>query len=166
MRICPIPRASRPVSFSHSRLITAVALALMAGGVHANDNWQASGDVRFGYVASETRARSGAETDAEADLLLTTMQQSFARLRMNQPGLMPPPVKDIDSVIPAPYLAQANAALAISATGGRQRLRDRLAALIEAHQPDEVILTGHVFDHAARLRSYEMAAEAMRDIAS
>src|SRR5690554_5455751 len=66
MRICLIPRASRPVSFSHSRLITAVALALMAGGVHANDNWQASGDVRFGYVASETRARSGAETDADS----------------------------------------------------------------------------------------------------
>ncbi|NLB58633.1 MAG: hypothetical protein GX805_09265, partial [Gammaproteobacteria bacterium] len=38
----------------------------MAGGVHANDNWQASGDVRFGYVASETRARSGAETDADS----------------------------------------------------------------------------------------------------
>ena len=66
MRICLIPRASRPVSFSYSRLITAVALALMAGGVHANDNWQASGDVRFGYVASETRARSGAETDADS----------------------------------------------------------------------------------------------------
>ena len=67
MRISPMPRASQPVSFPHSRLITAaVALALMAGGVHANDNWQISGDVRLGHVASETRARSGVESDADS----------------------------------------------------------------------------------------------------
>ena len=66
MRTRPIPRAPRPASFPYSLITGAVALALMAGGVHASDGWQASGDVRFGYVASETRARSGAETDADS----------------------------------------------------------------------------------------------------
>ena len=107
----------------------------------------------------------GAETDAEADFLLTSQQQSFARLRMGRPGLMPPPVADIAAVVPAPYLAQADAALSIRATGGLQRLRKQLAALIADYQPDEVILTGAIFDHAKRLRSFQMAAQAMRDVA-
>lgn len=106
----------------------------------------------------------GAQTDDEAAFLRTSAQQAFARLRMNIMGKLPPPVRNIEEIIPAPYLASANAALAISAVGGPQTLRRELAALIETYQPDEVILTGQLFDHSARLRSYEMAAEAMRDI--
>ena len=108
----------------------------------------------------------GAETDDEAEFLMTSQQQSFARLRMGDPGLMPPPVADIAAAIPGPYLAQANAALAIRAVGGPERLREQLAALIAKYQPDEVILTASIFDHEKRLRSFKMAAQAMRDIAA
>ncbi len=52
-----------PLSFC---LAVASTLALMAGAANASDAWQASGDVRFGYVASETRARSGTESDADS----------------------------------------------------------------------------------------------------
>src|SRR5690606_2135202 len=79
-----------------------------------------------------------AASDDEAEFLLTSQQQSFARLRMGEPGLMPPPVADISRVVPGPYLAQANAALAIRAVGGPQRLREQLAALIAEYRPDEV----------------------------
>ena len=106
-----------------------------------------------------------AASDDEAEFLLTTPQQSFARLRMGEPGLMPPPVEDISKVVPGPFLAGANAALAIRAVGGPQRVREQLAALIAEYRPDEVILTGQIHDHAKRLRSFEMAAEAMREVA-
>src|SRR5690606_5496021 len=44
----------------------AFALLLAVGGAHAGDRWQTSGDIRFGYVSSETRARSGAVSDADS----------------------------------------------------------------------------------------------------
>lgn len=106
----------------------------------------------------------GAPDEDEARFLFTSAQQAFARLRMNKAGLLPPPVKDL-SDIPEAVLAGANAALSIHAIGGPEQLREQLAALIEKHQPDEVILTSQIHDHSARLRSYQMAAEAMRAIA-
>lgn len=66
MQSRPNHPATRRVSAPCQRIVVAIALALMAGGVHANDNWQVSGGVRLGYVASETRARSGAESDADS----------------------------------------------------------------------------------------------------
>ena len=49
-----------------SGLVLAVALALGTGSVRAGDAWQASGDIRFGYVASDSRTRGGAESDADS----------------------------------------------------------------------------------------------------
>src|SRR5699024_7450003 len=105
----------------------------------------------------------GAPDDDEARFLFTSAQQAFARLRMNTAVLLPPPVRDL-SDIPAPILAGADAALAIHAIGGPDSLREQLAALIAAHQPDEVILTSQIHDHAAWLRSYQMAADALREV--
>lgn len=50
----------------HGPVPVLLALALAAGGAHADDAWQTSGDIRFGYVSSETRARSGATSDADS----------------------------------------------------------------------------------------------------
>ena len=44
------------------------------------------------------------------------------------------------------------------------KVKKELSALIERHRPDEVILTGQIHDHSARLRSFEIAAEAMQAI--
>src|SRR5690606_37687604 len=57
---------SRSMSGGRHPLAAAMGLVLAAGGVHAEEAWKTSGDVRFGYVASETRARSGAESDADS----------------------------------------------------------------------------------------------------
>ncbi|MBB6600500.1 porin [Luteimonas sp. MC1825] len=60
-------RLARRTPARHAgRTALALALALAAGGAQASDAWQTSGDVRFGYVGSETRARSGATTDADS----------------------------------------------------------------------------------------------------
>ncbi|WP_099827255.1 LLM class flavin-dependent oxidoreductase [Oceaniglobus indicus] len=102
-----------------------------------------------------------ADTDAEGAFLRTSMEQAFARLRTGQPGKLPRPVEDIGAAIGAPMLQGVNHALRITATGSPDSVRAKLSELIAAHRPDEVILTGQIHDHAARLRSFEIAADVL-----
>ena len=101
-----------------------------------------------------------ADDAGEAAYLRTTMQLAFARLRTGQPGKLPRPVRDIDAEIGAQMRQAVDGALRISAVGDRERVRDQLSRLVETYRPDEVILTGQIHDHKARLRSFEIAAEA------
>ncbi len=104
----------------------------------------------------------GAENDAEGIRLRTTMQQAFARLRLGQPGKLPRPVEDISDHLSPPVLAGVNEALTVSATGSPETVKRELSEILERHTPDEVIITGQIHDHSARLRSFEIAAEALR----
>ena len=106
----------------------------------------------------------GADTDAEGTRLKTSMQQAFINLRTGRPGPLPRPVDNIHDIAPPELVAQVDRALRISATGSPDRVAAELSALIDRHRPDEVILTGQIHDHAARLRSFEIAAEAMQAI--
>ncbi|QFT61674.1 LLM class flavin-dependent oxidoreductase [Roseivivax sp. THAF30] len=106
----------------------------------------------------------GADTEAEAKRLKTSMQQAFYRLRTGQPGKLPAPVDDIGEVIPAGALAQVDEALRMSATGTPAQVEGQLAELIARHRPDEVIVTGQIHDHAARMRSFEIAAGALSNL--
>jgi len=105
-----------------------------------------------------------AETDAEGSHLRTTMQQAFARLRTGRPGLLPRPVEDIGAEIGDGLLVGVNAALRIQATGAPDTVRKQLGDLIERYQPDELILTGQIHDHAKRLRSFEIASGILADM--
>lgn len=102
-----------------------------------------------------------AETDAEARRLRSSMQQAFANLRLGRPGRLPRPVDDISAVLDPGVLAGVNRALAFSAVGTAETVRREIAGFVERHAPDELILTGQIHDHAARLRSFEIAAEAL-----
>jgi luciferase family oxidoreductase group 1 len=106
-----------------------------------------------------------ADTDAEGVRLRTSMQQAFARLSTGRPGKLPPPVDDIAAELDPRMLAAVNEALRVSATGAPATVRRQLTELIDRYRPEEVILTGQIHDHTARLRSFEIAAEAMADIA-
>ncbi|MFV0385062.1 LLM class flavin-dependent oxidoreductase [Paracoccus sp. (in: a-proteobacteria)] len=105
-----------------------------------------------------------ADDPDEAAFLRTTMQQAFAALRLGMPGKLPRPVRDLDAVIPPQLRALSDKALKISAVGTRDQVQDQLGALIDSYRPDELILTGQIHDHAARLHSFELAAEAMRSL--
>lgn len=105
-----------------------------------------------------------ADDTEEAHYLRTTMQLAFARLRTGMPGKLPRPTRDLDAEISPQMRRMVDQALRITAVGNREQVREQLAALIETHAPDEVILTGQIHDHAARLRSFEIAAGAMREI--
>ncbi|ETX27174.1 LLM class flavin-dependent oxidoreductase [Roseivivax isoporae] len=102
------------------------------------------------------------DSDAEGARLRTSMQQAFYRLRTGAPGKLPAPVDDLDRVIPRGAQATVDAALTVSAVGGPATVQRQLAALIERYRPDEVILTGQIHDHDARLRSFEIGADAMQ----
>ena len=102
----------------------------------------------------------GAGTDAEARRLFTTMQQTFARLRRGEIGLVPPPVDDIDAYCTPAERASVDQALACSVVGDEATLRDGIAAFVARHRPDELMLTANIFDHDARLASFAMAARA------
>ena len=105
-----------------------------------------------------------ADTDGEATYLRTSQQLAFARLRTGNPGKLPRPVDDITAHVPAQVLAQVNAALGCSATGSPDTVRGQLKSLLDSFQPDELLLTGMIHDPAARLRSFEIAAEVLRDL--
>ncbi len=108
---------------------------------------------------------AAAETDREAEYHRSSQVLAFANLRLGRPGKLPRPVDDVAARVPPAALAQAEAALGCAAVGSPATVRRRLRELIEAHKPDEVMLTGMIHDHAARLRSFEIGAEAMRDLA-
>ena len=105
------------------------------------------------------------ETDAEGLFLMSSMRQAFANLRAGRPGPLPRPVADLDALLDPATRAMVDHALAVSAVGSPASVRAGLQRLVERYRPDELILTGQIHDHAARLRSFEIAAEAMRSLA-
>ena len=105
-----------------------------------------------------------AETDEEATFLMSSQVQAFARLRSGTPGKLPAPVMELDSVVPRHIQAQVEQALACSATGSVKTVRKKLEALIDQYKPDELMVTGMIHDHDARMRSFEIAAEALSDL--
>ena len=103
-----------------------------------------------------------ADTDAEGAYLRTSMQQAFARMRTGTRGKLPRPVEDIDATIGSGVRRSVDHMLRISAVGAAKTVEAQLSEMITRYQPDEMILTGQIHDHAARLRSFEIAAAVMK----
>lgn len=99
-----------------------------------------------------------ADTDEEAEILATSMQQSFVRLRTGQPGLMPPPVPGYFESLPPNAAAMLANVLSCTAIGALPKVKAEVAAFVERTQVDEVIVTSSIYDHEARKRSLEIAA--------
>ncbi len=100
-----------------------------------------------------------ADTDAEATRLLTTLQQQFTSMIRNTRGKMKPPIDDIESWWTPAEKAHVGRMLACAFHGSRRTVRDKLEQFIAATGADELIATGPIYDHAARLHSYELLAE-------
>jgi luciferase family oxidoreductase group 1 len=100
----------------------------------------------------------------EAELLASSMQQAFVNLRSGHPTRLPPPIKDYMNQLPPPYRAMLEASRQCSVSGTGDMVRSALADFIAQTGADEVMLTCAMFDHDARLRSFEIAAEASRGL--
>lgn len=105
-----------------------------------------------------------AETDDEARRLFTSLQQQFINLRRGTPDKLPPPV----DVLEASELERASVAhsLSFAAVGSRSTVREQLRERIARTGADELIITAQIHDHAARLRSFEIASQIRDELAS
>ena len=107
-----------------------------------------------------------AETDAEAKRLFTSLEQAFVNLRSGRPGPLPRPLDDGEAALDPAARAMLDSALRASVVGSPETVRRGMAAFIDRHRPDELIVTAQVHDHAARLDSFRIAMEAHRAIAA
>jgi luciferase family oxidoreductase group 1 len=100
-----------------------------------------------------------AGTDAEARLLSTSLMQAFANLRRGTPRKLAPPSPGFEERMTPSERAMVEQVLSCSAIGSPGTVRREIAAFAARTGADELMLASMTFDHAARLRSYEIAAE-------
>src|SRR5471030_2532497 len=98
-----------------------------------------------------------ADTKREARYLYSSLQQAFVALRFGTPGKLPPPVEDMEGRLDLEAKAMLDQALSCAVVGSPGEVEAGLAAFIERTGADELMITGSIFDHAARLRSFEIA---------
>ena len=101
-----------------------------------------------------------APTDSEARRLATTQQMSFASIFRGARGLSQPPIDDIEAFWSPTEKAQAMRMLARSIVGSPETVRDGIAKLVAETDADELIVVSDVYDHALRLRSFKLIADA------
>ena len=102
-----------------------------------------------------------AETEEEAELLATSQDQSFVRLRSGDPGKLPPPVPGYRDTLPLSSRAMLEHLGQARAVGSPETVADRLGRFIERTQADEIIVSGATYDPAARQRSLELTMKAV-----
>jgi luciferase family oxidoreductase group 1 len=100
-----------------------------------------------------------AASDAEAQLLFSSLQQAFVNLRSGRPGKLPPPVAGYETRLDPQARAMLRNALSCSIVGGPETVRRGLADFVARTGADELMVTAQIHDHAARLRSFEILAE-------
>jgi luciferase family oxidoreductase group 1 len=99
-----------------------------------------------------------AETDAEGRRLFTSLQQAFVNLRRGHPGRLPPPDEGFPDRLPPGDRRMVDEMLSVSAVGSAETVRRALENIVARTGADELMLTSQIFEHDARLRSYELAA--------
>jgi luciferase family oxidoreductase group 1 len=103
-----------------------------------------------------------ADTDTEAHFRATSMQQAFINLRSGRPTKLKPPVEGYLDLLSPPERAMLDSVLSCSAIGSPATVSAQMKAFIERTGADELMVTSQIFDHAARLRSYEITADIAR----
>jgi luciferase family oxidoreductase group 1 len=99
-----------------------------------------------------------ADADHEARTLFTSVQQQFANRFRGARGQPPPPIDDIEAYWSPGEKEQASAMLACSVVGSAETVARGLDAFIEKTGADEIMVAAAIYDHRARLRSYEILA--------
>jgi luciferase family oxidoreductase group 1 len=100
-----------------------------------------------------------ADTDEEAQFRATSMQQAFVNLRSGRPTRLQPPVRGYLEALGPQERSMLDAVLSCSAIGSPETVAAQLKAFVAHTRADELMITSQIFDHAARLRSYEITAQ-------
>ena len=102
---------------------------------------------------------TAAATDEEAHSLRTSLLQAFVNLRRGRPAPLPPPAPGFAQTLSAAEQAMLDQALSCSIVGSPDTVRRGLEDFVARTGADELMITGQIYDHQARLRSFEIAAE-------
>jgi luciferase family oxidoreductase group 1 len=121
------------------------------------ERFKSSGGIERPYVMLGVNIVA-ADTDDEAKFLASSGRQAFTSLRAGMPIQLPPPSREWEKDV-APFDPSAlETAPSISLVGSPSTVRAGLDAVVARLAPDELIIVAHIYDHAARLRSYELVA--------
>ena len=106
-----------------------------------------------------------ADTADEARRLFTSQQQSFVNLRRGAPRPLPPPIDDIDGYLTPVERMGAQQAYRYAFVGTAETIQPELEEFIAMTRADELMINGNIYDHVARLRSFEIAARIRDELA-
>ena len=102
-----------------------------------------------------------ADTDEAGQYLLTSMQQAFVNLRSGRPSKLQPPIRGYRAQLSPMQKEMLDQVLSCSAVGSPDTVRRQMKAFIEKTGADELMITAQIHDHRARLKSYQIAAQAL-----
>ena len=105
-----------------------------------------------------------APSDAEARLLFTSLQQAFVNLRTGRPGRLPPPVDGYERDLDPMARTMLGQALSCAVVGAPETVRQGIEAFVQRTGADELMVTAQIFDHAARVRSFEILADVHKSL--
>jgi luciferase family oxidoreductase group 1 len=105
-----------------------------------------------------------AESEAEARRLFTSLQLAFTNIRRGRPAPLPPPIEPSALQLSPMDEMGLSQALAYSIVGTHDSVRGGLEEVVAQTGADEVIVAAQIYDHGARVRSYEIAIEAAADV--
>jgi alkanesulfonate monooxygenase SsuD/methylene tetrahydromethanopterin reductase-like flavin-dependent oxidoreductase (luciferase family) len=103
-----------------------------------------------------------AQTDDQGQRLFTSLQQQFLNLIRGTPGQLAPPVDSMDGLWLAEERAHVERSLSCAMVGSRDTVHQGLREFIARTGADELMITAQIYDHQARLQSFEIAAELLR----
>jgi luciferase family oxidoreductase group 1 len=119
--------------------------------------FQPSGQLQEPYVMLGVNVFA-ADSDTEARRLFTSLQQAFINLRRGRPGPLRPPSDGFEDTLASFERAMLADMLAFSVVGTQEQVGAGLAGIVRRTGANELMVASQIYDHAARLRSYEIAA--------
>lgn len=125
-------------------------------------NFQPSASLKAPYVLACVNVVA-ADTDAEAERLATSLKQFFMGVITGKLRLLQPPVEDMSKVWTDYEEEAVSQMLGCSFIGSQQTVKEDMLSFLEQTQVDEVMVTSHIYDHDARLHSYELFAGLMTE---
>jgi luciferase family oxidoreductase group 1 len=135
------------------------APGLMTEAVHVyGEMFRPSEQLEKPYVMLGFNAFA-ADTDEEAQLLSTSVMQAFVNLRTGRASKLPPPMAGYAESLPPSGRGMLEEVLSCSAIGSPETVKGQIESFVARTGADELMITSQIFDHKARLRSYEIVAE-------
>jgi luciferase family oxidoreductase group 1 len=155
-----------------ARLAAALGLPFAFASHFAPDHLLPALDVyRRDFTPSESLDRPyamaalnivAADTDAEARRWFTSVQQQFINLRRGMPSQLPPPVAAMEGHWSASERAMVEHTLRYAVVGAPETVRSGVEAFLRQTNVDELLVTAHIYDQSARLRSFEIVSDVVR----